>query len=173
MNAFLFAVVMHQGAPDKPVHPGRKPTAAATADTKPVTAREARAAFIRVGELLGKVNGHPLGMSGLPAIDRPVTRAEVVTEMGRLYKAAEPTFKFTPVAVVYDRSKLRIDAALLPTLNRLVTRGMVARLGPLAVGPQPTLTPKQLGDAIGFFTSRVAQMSHLPSAKWTPMLQKG
>lgn len=172
MNAFLFAVVMHQDVAGKPVHPGKKPSAVASADTKPVTAREARDTFIQVAELLRKVNGRSFGVPAIAAADRPVTRAEVLKEMVRLHKAAEPVFKFTPAPVPHDKAKLKIDAALLPALDRLVSGGFVARIGPLAVGPQPGLTPKQFGDAVGFFTSRVSQVAHLPSAKWTPMLQK-
>jgi hypothetical protein len=172
MNAFLFAIAMQQVPATKPVHPGQKPSAAAAADVKPVTAREARETFLRVEDLLRKVNGKPLGMPTIAAADRPVTRVEVVSEMARLYKAAEPIFKFTPAPVPHDKSKFKIDAAVAPALDRLVTRGCVARIGPLAVGPGPGLTPKQFGDAVGFFTSRVQQMVHLPSAKWTPMLQK-
>lgn len=168
MNALVFAFIVGQG---RPVHPGGKVVLPASAASKPVTAREAREAFTKVAALLMKTNGRPLGTTSIPAADRPATRAEIVAEMARLYKAAEPAFRFTPAPTTHDASKFRIDAAQKAPLDRLVTRGAVARIGPLAVGPTLGLTPKQFGDALGFFMARVSQLSHLPSPKWTPMLQ--
>lgn len=138
----------------------------------PVTAREARESFLRASALLTKVHGVGLGLGSIPAADRPATRAEIVAEMTRLAKASEPTFRFTPALAKYTPARFKIDTAQRAALGRLVGRGLVAPVGPLATGPGPGLTPKELGDALGFFVSRLAQMSHLPSPKWTPMLQK-
>jgi hypothetical protein len=41
----------------------------------------------------------------------------------------------------------------------------------LATGPTDSITVSDFGDAIGFFVSRVAQMSHMPNRKWTPWLR--
>jgi hypothetical protein len=173
MNAFLFTMIIGQGTDGRPVHPGRKPSQAATADGKPVTAKEVRESFVRAGELIKKVGQRSSGAPAIAANNRPATRSEVVAEMARIYKAAEPGFRFTPVSVPFDPSKFKIDATQKPALSMLVTRGFVARIGPLAVGPQPGLTTKEFGDALGFFLARLSQLSHLPSSKWTPMLQGG
>jgi hypothetical protein len=57
-------------------------------------------------------------------------------------------------------------------LEMLVRMGAVAKIGPLATGPGNVLTVPEFGDAIGFFLARMAQMTHLPSSKWTPALRK-
>jgi hypothetical protein len=163
----ILALLAFQGKPTHPSH------TAAPVGNAPVTAREAREAFGRAATLLLKVNGRSLGASGIPAAERPVTRGEVVAEMARLYNAAEPTFRFIPIAAPYDPSKFRIDLGQRPSLTKLVVRGCVGRIAPLAVGPGPGLTPSQFGDALGFFMARLAQMSHLPSPEWTPSLQPG
>lgn len=112
-----------------------------------------------------------MGEPKLAATDRPATRSEIVGEMDRLFRAAQPGFFFTPAAVPHDPSKFKIDPAQKLALDKLVTLGFVARIGPLAVGPQSGLTAKQFGDALGFFMARASQLSHLPSSRWTPMLQ--
>jgi len=155
----------------RPVHPGAKPSPASEADAKPVTAREVRESFVRTIGLMEKVRGSSLGKPALPAADRPATRAEIVGEMNRLFRAAQPGFFFTPAPVAHDASVFRIDAAQKSALDKLVTLGFVAKIGPLAVGPQPGLTTKQFGDALGFFMARASQLSHLPNSRWTPMLQ--
>lgn len=173
MLPFVLYLVQAQGetTPNKPVHPGHK-AAAATEDKRPITAREAGQAFDRLAGLFQKVNGVALGATTLPTSDRLATRSEIVAEMGRLMKAAAPTIRFTPAPVRHDPSVFRIDAAQRATLDRLVTLGFVARIGPLVVGPSPNLTPHEFGDALGFFMARLAQVSHLPSPKWTPMLEQ-
>lgn len=167
----LVPVLLTQEEKGRPVHPGAKPSVSAEADNKPVTAREARESFSRVIALVTKVNGRPLGTPKIVAADRPATRSEIVAEMDRIFLAAQSGFFYTPAAVKHDASKFKIDAAQKAALDRLVNRGFVARIGPLAVGPQAGLTVKQFGDALGFFMARASQLSHLPSARWTPMLQ--
>lgn len=168
MSPLLFAIVAQQG---RPVHPKTAPSLPAAVATKPVTAREAREALGRAATLLTKVSGRSLGACSIPSADRPASRSEIVGEMARLYTAAEPTFRFTPASVPFDPSKFKIDPARKAALSRLVLHGCVARIGPLATGPGPGLTPKEFGDALGFFMARLSQMGHLPSPKWTPILQ--
>ncbi len=165
----LLVLVVAQTA-GKPVHPTRKVLAV---DAAPVTAREVRVAFVRAATLLFKVNGRALGTPRVPEADRAATRAEIVAEMGRFYTQAETTFRFIPANVRHDPTKYRMDASQRVTLDKLVTRGCVAPIGPLAVGPSAGLTPKEFGDALGFFVARLGQMGHLPSPQWTPILQSG
>jgi len=169
MSVLLFAVIVAQGAPKRPVHPGRP--LGEIADTRPVTAREVRESFDRVSGLYKKVNDKSWGTTAVPAADRAATRTEIVAEMARIYKAAASSIRFTPAASKFDPAKFRIDASVKPSLSKLVSLGYVAPIGPLAVGPQPGLTTKEFGDALGFFVARLSQTTHLPSSKWTPMLQ--
>ena len=168
MSVLLAALVLGQAPGGKPPRVKHKPV---VVGEQPVTAREAHEAFARLGALLKKTNALPMGTPGIPLADRPATRAEMVAEMARLAKANEPAFRFVPAPVPHDPHLFNIVAAQRPSLDRLVTLGSVARIGPLAVGPGAGLTPAQFGDALGFFAARIAQMSHLPSPKWTPMLQ--
>lgn len=169
MSPLLVLLVFQDpGTPTKPVHPTHMAVAVSNA---PVTAREAREAFMRVSAHYTKVSGRDVGTPVIPDLDRAATRAEIVGEMARLYAAAEPALRFTPVPTRHDATKYRIDAAHRASLDKLVTIGCVGRVAPLAVGPDPSLTPKEFGDALGFFIARLAQMSHLPSPKWTPMLK--
>ena len=155
---------------EKPAHPPRTSQKVSLA---PVTAREAQAAFGKLGSLLQKVGGVAYGPSSIVAEDRAATRTEIVAEMMRFYRAAEPTFRFIPALVPYSASMFKIDAAQKLSLSKLVSRGCIGRIAPLAVGPDATLTPKEFGDALGFFSARLMQMSHLPSPEFTPSLQEG
>jgi hypothetical protein len=56
-------------------------------------------------------------------------------------------------------------------IEALVAWGFVAPVGPLVVGPGDTLTAAQAGDALGYFFSQVALLSHRADPKWTPRLQ--
>ena len=158
------------GTQGRPAHPAQT---AIPVGNAPVSAREAREAFRRYSALLVKVNGVPLGEGTVPAVDRPVTRAEVVSEMTRLYRSSATAFRFIPADVAFDAAKFKIDAGKKPLLADLVRHGCIGRVSPLAVGPGPSLTPREFGDALGFFASRLAQMSHLPSPTFTPGLQDG
>ena len=155
----------------KPVHPVRTPTLSVAQEASPVSALEARAAFARWIALCGKVADVNLGVPSIPAVGRPVRRAEVIVEMQRLYRAAEPAIRFTPAEIRFDASKLSIDSPNKPALLRLVARGFIGPVSPLATSPLSSLSIRQFGDALGFFGARLAQVSHLPSPLWTPMLK--
>lgn len=169
MSPILLALVFQDQS--RPKHPGAKPTVAVLKDVRPVTVHEARSSFNRCLGLLQKAIGSPLGTSKLPDANRAVTREEIVGEMTRIYAVLAPAYKFTPAPVKHDSSVFKISAAQRANLDKLVTRGCVARIGPLAVGPAQGLTVSEFGDALGFFVARVTEMTHLPSPKWTPRLQ--
>jgi len=143
-------------------------------DGAPVTQAEARATFTKTEKVIRGALRMP---SVTPAVSfgggsTPVTRAQVVKEMYRIYTLLRPRVKITPRAVVFDRSVLKMsDATAKADLNQLITMGAIARIGPLAVGPKNTLTVPEFGDAVGFFMAQMAQLTNQPSRKWTPILQ--
>lgn len=138
-----------------------------------VTQSEAREVFIKAGAVLKKrlhLTAAPIAIS-LKASEKPVTREEVVAQLSVLYKYASPAFKLTPKPTAYDPKMLKMDnQASMAQLLVLVKSGVVAERGRVAAGPADTLTVKEFGDAIGYFFVRIAQLSHLPSAKYSPGL---
>lgn len=138
----------------------------------PVTQAEADATFARVSKLLKSVlhvSVSTRAPHGRPS--SPVTRADVVAEFVRIYKASEPAFTLTPTPVPVDLPRLTVDsAAEKPGLVLLVERGCVGNYGPLATGKKTTLTVQEFGDAVGYFISRICECTHIPSSKWTPYL---
>jgi hypothetical protein len=138
----------------------------------PVTEAEARATFARAEMVLQKalhLTRTPPALD-IPSASAPVHREQVIAEMAKVYDYVRPKITMTPAPVKYDPAVLKVSHSASDTLNRFVRLGAVARVGPLATGPSDTLTVPQFGDAIGFFLARIAELTHLPSNKWTPEL---
>lgn len=143
-------------------------------NSMPVTEAEAVATFERVAGLYKSVlhiTVPPMREKAKPSA--PVTRSEVVAEFVRLYKAAEPSFTFTPRKVIVDLARLVIDTPSERIgLVMMIDRGCVGNYGPLATGKKSTLSVQDFGDSIGFFLSRISECTHVPSSKWTPFLHE-
>ncbi len=142
------------------------------ATSAPVTQAEARAAFVRAERVIRSA----VGIGGVPntrsaGSKQPVTRAEVVEEFARLYTLVLPKAKITPRPVRFDAARLKIAGSQREKLIRLVRAGAIAPVGPVAAGPKDTLTVAEFGDALGYFLSRMAEITYLPSRRWTPDLQ--
>ncbi|HEY0865986.1 MAG TPA: hypothetical protein VGE01_01330 [Fimbriimonas sp.] len=150
-----------------------KPRAPATVDlATPVSQAEARAVFARASTVMKPVLGRNFGTPSIPSATKPVTRGQVILELGRMFDAAKPAFKFTPVKVKYDPKRLTLtNPAQKTQAMRLIEFGAAAKLGPLVAGNRDSLTIKEFGDAVGFFIARMAELTHMPSRKWTPGLQ--
>lgn len=153
--------------------PRRQPPVAAS--TAPVTQAEARAVLDRAEKLLvSLVRVKRTGAVSIASSQQAVARGQVVAEMNRIFETCRPRFKFTPRKTDLDKRPLKLkDARQMANLRKLIEWGCVAKVGPLAVGPAETLTVKQFGDSIGFFISRIAQLSHMPSPRWTPAIGGG
>ncbi|MCW5939660.1 MAG: hypothetical protein KF884_00955 [Fimbriimonadaceae bacterium] len=106
--------------------------------------------------------------------EEPVTRSEVIAHLSRLKGQFSPKFRFTPygnrvnLAVIDERN----PEADRPALKSLVSFGLVAPVGPLAVGPEPTLTVSQAGTALGHFFSQVAALTTEPDPRFTPRMMR-
>jgi len=139
----------------------------------PVTKAEAAATFRRVAGLFKTVlhvNVLPQN-ARLAGANRPVTRAEVIAEFVRLYRAAEPVFTYTPKPVHVETSRLTFDKPSEKTgLILMIERGCVGTYGPLATGAKSTISVHDFGDAVGYFLARIGDCTHVPSTKWTPYL---
>ncbi|MDR3692941.1 MAG: hypothetical protein P4L46_26410 [Fimbriimonas sp.] len=142
--------------------------------TAPVTRAEASATFKHLAKVFGEVlHVSVTGMAAGPSPAKAVTRTEVISELAEFYRKLEPAFKMTmkdvtvsPSSLVVDRSSSKKDLVML------VTKGCVGAHTVLAVGSVRTLTVRDFGDVIGFFASRVIEMTHTPSTKWTPYLRR-
>jgi len=154
--------ISHKGVTSKPVV------------TTPVTQAEAHATFARSEAILRKALGMPTATDrvGIPSTAAPVHRSQVVAEMTRLLSVFDSKVKMTPRAVAFDPTVLRLaERSQVPNLRKLVNLGAVGRVSPLATGPKETITTSDFGDAVGFFVARIAQITHMPSNKWTPWLR--
>jgi len=141
----------------------------------PVSQSEARTVFVKVEDLMRKSLDLPSVKPavGIPQGSAAVKRSQVVAEFARIYQIVRPKVKFTPRNTAFDANVVKLtDAKQKANLLALIKMGAVARIGPLSVGPTDNLTVPQFGDAVGFFISRMAFMTHLPSADWSAALKK-
>ncbi len=143
-------------------------------DKRPVTSAEALAVFKENRRVLAAAIGQSVpGQIKIEDSSKPVTREQIVVEFDQEYEAMRPQLKFTPNPVEVDASYIHISPKVRPQLIKLIRLGFVGRAAPLVTGPQDSIGVSELGDAVGFFLSRLAQLTHMPSPKWTPMLGAG
>jgi hypothetical protein len=151
-----------------------KPHAAQVTASGYVTQADARVVFERAEKLLRNVTKTKAVVPAIPLKGTsPITRAQTIDQLNRLYEIVRPTVKVTPRPVLVRESAVKLAGPSRSTLLKLVRMGAVGNFAPLATGPDDKLTPKQFGDALGFFLARMAQMTHLPSRKFSPPLMDG
>lgn len=158
----------------KPTKPKHAPKVV-KADSKPVTQAEARATFLKLRKLVAAAAKTTVpAKSGFAVKTQPATRAQIVEEMYATYVAFQPTLKFKPKPLRVDDKVILIkDRATKMHLRELIQLGFAGRVSPLVTGPKDTMTVAEFGDAVGFYMARLAQLAHLPSTRWTPMLSGG
>lgn len=186
--AFSVGAVAQTADRPKPMK-SPKPTITSNA---PVTGSEARAVFIRMESVMRtvlKMNASSPAASHSGAVSRsgvasksgavsisggsqPVRRDQIVAEMTRQYDLIRPKVKFTPKAVPFDSGVLNMHPPKQKAnLEMLIRLGAIAKVGPLATNRTDTITVPEFGDAVGFFMSRMAEITHQPSSKWSPWLR--
>lgn len=102
---------------------------------------------------------------------RPATRAEMVAEFDRIMTMARPRFRGRPIRQVVDQPLIDSRNPSPETraqLKRLIEWGFVGPVSPLATDPSQTLTPQQFGDALGYFMSRLADVTHTYDPRFSP-----
>ncbi|HAY14719.1 MAG TPA: hypothetical protein PLB31_02340 [Fimbriimonadaceae bacterium] len=115
-----------------------------------------------------KVEGAALNRTGQA---RPATRAEMVAEFDRIMTMARPRFRGRPIRQVVDQPLIDSRNPSPETraqLKRLIEWGFVGPVSPLATDPTQTLTPQQFGDALGYFMSRLADVTHTYDPRFSP-----
>lgn len=155
--------------------PQQKPVPAPVDAVSPVSRDEVRASLTRLRKTLEGRTTIKFRPFLLPAGTAPATRAEIAFELNSMFTSLEPVIRWTRRpprsydAILKERNK---DPRALSVMQRLVRFGLAGPVGPLVVGPKDSLTPRQLGDALGFAFAQFAAMLHQPDPKWTPDLQK-
>jgi hypothetical protein len=174
--SLLGCLALAQEPPQQGLNKAQRPQASAQGSGAPVTQAEARAVFERAERIIREITKSEATVApiALPAATAPLTRQQAINEFARLYEVTRPKFKLTPRAVRVDEKVLKAsDAVVRARLSQLVRAGAVANYGPLAAGPAETMTVQEFGDALGFFLARMAEMTHMPSPRWSPPLMGG
>lgn len=151
----------------------RKPHAPTITSQNPVTVAEAAATFDRVDGIYRTLLHISVKPGKLASKSSAlVTRSQVIERLAQLYREAEPAFKITPRSVPVDYARLRADnPQARRDVIKLIDKGCVGGYSRLATGWVKTLTPLEFGDAVGLFISRIGEMTHTPSSRWTPYLR--
>lgn len=154
MSPFLAYLVLAQGT-ERPEYKVRKaPAAKASA---PVTRAEGRAVFLKLQRIADRALGGSRG-KGEPtfvASKEPLTSVLASAEFSRLANRYRGDFK-------------RLPAGLGPKPGVKELR-LVSPTGAIGVGKK-TLTTREFGDAVGYFLVRLADLTHVPSHRFSPNL---
>lgn len=167
------ATVLGWAQEDTPSRPHRAPPPALAQST--LTVKDMNKAFAKVEVAMRKVLHLPARATTLDSKggSKPATRDQIVLRMDALFELARPSFKFTPKMISYDPSMITIKkrSAARKAVEKLIVWECVGKVGLLAAGLTPTLTLGDFGEELGIFVARLADLTHLPSNKWSPYLQ--
>ena len=176
-SSFLIVAFCFVGAQSQPQSdlktPRRTPPSTVSA-AAPVTRDEVKKSFNRLENAVKTVvpkyaPGAPLNLAG----DQNATREQVILQMDRIFQGAKPAFRFSPRKVEYDAKLITVrDPAAKRALENLIAWGFVGKVTPLATSKNPGLGLKDFGDSMGFFLARLAELTHTPSSKFSPYLQR-
>lgn len=152
--AGLAAIVMSQGAP--------------------VSQAEAGAIFVKANLAIKTV----LGLKTAPPVFAPgsgiATREQVLKQFAALYDYTQAKFKFTATKRPSVPGVISFkDPQTKQLAIRLETLGFVDRYGPLVTAKSDGMSTQEFGDALGYFLARLAELSHLPSSRFSPYLMPG
>jgi hypothetical protein len=140
----------------------------------PVTEAEARVTFNRISQALHSVTKvkAKFPLSNLGDSSQPVSREAIILQMNRIYEAAKPYFKINPTPVPYDPAVLSVKKGTEArvALEKLVKGGFIPRVCVLATSSSDTIAPEEFGDTIGLFAARIADVTHMPNAEYSPYL---
>ncbi len=153
--------------------PSSKPKSTGPISAGAVTVNEFREVFYRLEEAMRKSLGG--GAVIKPAKinpDAPVNRETIILKMNALVERARPLFKFTPLPIGFEVNRLAVPptSSARKPLEALVRGGFIARVGPLATSKRNTLAVNEFVDAVGYFFTRIGELTHMPDAKFSPSI---
>lgn len=101
-----------------------------------------------------------------------LTKDRVLIILGEAMAHFQGSFVSHPRPHKVDMAKLekRVSKPALPAAADLLKWGMIAPTAPVVTSKE-ALTAKQLGDALGYFYSRIAYLCHKPIPKFSPYLE--
>jgi len=175
--AFLIVAVLGIGIAQQQQQGTGKPQykkldAAGVDANSSVTRAEAAAVFEEARRAIKTAHIGGGGKSSIPSDGQAVTRDEVIVEMAKIFEASKKSIRIVPTHDSFDATLLKVGSpAAKAELSKLIAWGFVAPVGPLATGPKPTISIQDLGDALGFFISRLSDITHMPSTRWSPYIQ--
>jgi hypothetical protein len=139
------------------------------------TQTEVAQAFVRLEGVLTRVVGIELSLTKMPMGDAPAKRAAVIARFHQIFESCRPKFRFMPRPQPFPPEGLGVPTGHPQrlALEQLVRWGLVSSTSPLASGKSDTVTLFELGDSIGYFLLRMADLTHRPHPKFSPMLGGG
>ncbi len=142
----------------------------------PVSEREAAEVFAALENAIRRIvldQEASVKPSASASSKKPADRLEIIRQMNRLFELSRPEFKFTPRKVVVDPAVLSVPPGEpeRPMLEKLIAFACVGKVSAVATNKTASLDLDEFGDAMGILVSRLADLTHTPSSKWSPYMQ--
>lgn len=143
-----------------------------SASVDKVTLEETSQVMTRVRSVVYRVVLNKAAPKGASSKEkRAATRGEIVGDLYKLFNEFKPEFRVTPRMIEANTSRFTLKTTSEKTqLETLVKWGFIDRVSPIATSSSPNLSLEEFGDALGFYLSRMAELTHSPSSKFTPAL---
>lgn len=136
-------------------------------DSAPITVAEFNQVAARVEKALQKAIG-PLKLAPLSKDAKvPVAAPEVVGRLHIWFAAAKPKFRLTPKMAKPDGTR---HTFATPQLKELLAWRLMNPKALLITDRTLRVSPGELGDTLGYFLTRLAELTHAPSSKFTPSM---
>lgn len=99
-------------------------------------------------------------------------RTMILAQLARMFELSQPTFKFTPRMIQYQKEVITIPAShpQRASVEKLIAWGALNRVSPLITSKKDTVTLEEFGQALGTLAARIADLTHTPSSRWSPYL---
>lgn len=141
------------------------------ASQSPVTQSEASAVFAKAERVMKSVLQFKTPAPAFPKGASVATREQILNQLQAIFEVVKVKFKFTPPKLPSAPSVISFKASKAKELAlRLEVLGFIDRFGPLATSKTEGLSTQEFGDALGYFMARVAELTHMPSSRFSPYL---
>ncbi|HTQ11261.1 MAG TPA: hypothetical protein VMI31_14445 [Fimbriimonadaceae bacterium] len=139
----------------------------------PVTRSEAASVFAKTDKAMNSVLHFRKAPAPFTAGAGVASRGLILEHLYAVYEASVPLFKFTAPPFKSAPDVLAFKGAEKNLALKMEVLGFIDRYGPLATSKADGLTPREFGDTVGYFMARIAELTHTPSAKYSPYLAPG